>query len=135
MPHNWGNRPRSSIPKRVRDQVMRRDKTCRLRYEGCTERIEEMDHVIGLAAQGIPRTPVLNADTVQGVCKSCHAIKSEQQRIAGIKRAQDTRGGLSRRLRDVEPHPLAAATNPQQTSTHTLNCNDTPTANPSPPRS
>jgi hypothetical protein len=103
--HNWGVRPRSAIPHRVKDQVRRRDKTCRLQFDGCTQRIDEFDHIIGLAELGIPRTPVLNATEIQGVCRGCHAIKSEQQRLAGIERAQAQRGSLSRRYRDREPHP------------------------------
>jgi hypothetical protein len=101
----WGNRPRSRIPQRVKDQVKRRDKVCQLQYEGCTQRIDEMDHIIGLAAQGIPRTPVLNATSIQGVCRHCHAIKSEQQRRDGIAKAKAQRGSISKRYRDVEPHP------------------------------
>ncbi len=107
MAHNWGNRPRSNTPKRIRDQVMRRDKLCQLQFDGCSQRIDEMDHVEGLAAAGIPRTPVLNAQSIQGVCKHCHAIKSEQQRRAGIAQAIERRGSLSKRYRDREPHPGA----------------------------
>jgi hypothetical protein len=103
--HNWGDRPRSRIPQRVKDQVRRRDGVCQLRYEGCTQRIEEMDHVIGLAAQGTPRTPVLDASTLRGVCRYCHSIRSEQQRRDGIERAEAKRGSISRKYRDLEPHP------------------------------
>ena len=78
--HNWGQRPRSRIPQRVEDQVRRRDGVCQLQYDGCTQHIDEMDNVIGLAAQGIPRTPVRDATTSRGVCRHCHSIKSEQQR-------------------------------------------------------
>ena len=88
--HNWGNRPRSRISQRIKDQVRRRDGVCQLQYEGCTQRIDEMDHVIGLAAQGIPRTPVLNATTIRGVCRHCHSIRSEQQRRDGIASATAT---------------------------------------------
>jgi hypothetical protein len=103
--HNWGQQPRSVIPQRVKDQVRRRDKTCRLAYSCCTQRIEEFDHVIGLAELGVPRTPVLSADEIQGVCRPCHAIKSEQQRRDGIARARAQRGSLSKRYRNVEQHP------------------------------
>ena len=103
--HNWGNRPRSQIPVRVKDQVRRRDKHCQLQYTGCTQGIDEFDHIIGLAAQGVPRTPVLDARDIQRVCMSCHAIKSEQQRREGIERARQQRGSLSKRYRDHEPHP------------------------------
>jgi hypothetical protein len=36
-----------------------------------------MDHIEGLAALGIPRTPVLNANDIQGVCKHCHSWRSK----------------------------------------------------------
>lgn len=104
--HNWGDRPRATVSARVKDQVRRRDGFCQLGYPGCTQRIEEFDHIVGLAAQGISRTPVLSATEVQGVCKHCHAIKSEQQRRDGIERAMQRRGSLSRRYRDrEEKHP------------------------------
>jgi hypothetical protein len=101
----WGERPRSRVPDRVKNQVRRRDKTCRLAFPGCTSRIEEMDHIQGLAALGIPRTPVLNAKEIQGVCAHCHAIKTRQQTAEGRERARAARGSLSRRQRDHEPHP------------------------------
>lgn len=105
----WGERARARVSDKVKAQVRRRDKCCRLAYPGCTQRIEEYDHIEGLAALGIPRTPVLYASEVQGVCKPCHAIKSEQQRREGIERAKQRRGGqISRRYReDHEPHPGA----------------------------
>lgn len=105
--HNWGNQPRAVVPKRVKDQVRRRDKTCRLQYDGCTQRIEQFDHIIGLAQQGRPRTPVLRADEIQGVCTWCHGIKSDQQRREGLARARERRGSISKRNRDREPHPGA----------------------------
>lgn len=100
----WGQG--STIPKRVKDQVRRRDKTCRLQYPGiCTGAIDEFDHPDGLAAQGQERTTVQSADEVQGVCSPCHGKKSEEQRVAGILAAVSRRGGRSRRLRDLERHP------------------------------
>lgn len=101
----WGDRPRSRVPDRVKSQVRRRDKTCRLQYPGCTQRIEEMDHIEGLAALGIPRTPVLDARDIQGVCAHCHAIKTQRQAAEGRERAKSQRGHISRRYRDQEPHP------------------------------
>ena len=103
--HNWGNRQGSRIPQRVKDQVRRRDGVCQLQYKGCTQRIDEMDHTVGLAAQGIPRTPVLDTSTVRGVCRQCHSIRSDQQRRDGIERAKAQRGSTSRRYRDLEQHP------------------------------
>lgn len=102
----WGQG--STIPKRIKDQVRRRDQTCRLQYPGiCTGAIDEFDHPGGLAAQGQQRTAVRSAIEVQGVCSPCHAHKTEQQRLAGIARAKAQRGSLSKRYRDHEPHPGA----------------------------
>lgn len=106
----WGQRPRSRIPQRVKDQVRRRDKVCQLQYPGCTQRIDEMDHIIGLAAQRVPRTPVLNATEIQGVCAHCHQIKTQAQAAAGREQARQRRGSLSRRNRDREQHPGSIAT-------------------------
>ena len=100
----WGQG--SNIPNRIKDQVRRRDKTCRLQYPGiCTGRIDQFDHPDGLAAQGQQRTTVRNASEVQGVCEPCHEHKTEEQRQAGIANAIATRGSLSKRYRDREPHP------------------------------
>ena len=101
----WGERPRSRIPQRIRDQVRRRDKTCRLGYDGCTGRIDEMDHIEGLAAQGRPRETVLCADEIQGVCAPCHKVKTQRQSAEGRARAAARRGSGSRRYRDRESHP------------------------------
>jgi hypothetical protein len=93
------------VPERVKAQVRRRDKTCRLQYPGCTQRIEEMDHVEGLAALGIPRTPVLDASEIQGACRHCHQIKTQAQAAEGKRAAIQRRGGISRTLRYREQHP------------------------------
>jgi hypothetical protein len=104
----WGQG--SNIPARIKAQVRRRDKVCQLQYpDVCTSRIDEMDHTVGLADQGQQRTTVRNAAEVQGVCRACHKVKTEGQRLAGIERAKAQRGGLSRRLRDIEPHPFDIA--------------------------
>jgi hypothetical protein len=102
----WGSRPGSNIPTRIKDQVRRRDQVCQLNYPNvCSGRIDEFDHVIGLADQGQQRTAVRSALEIRGVCSHCHAIRTEAQRRAGRARARAQRGGLSRRLRDREAHP------------------------------
>lgn len=101
----WGQG--GSVPKRIKDAVRRRDGVCQLQYTGCTQAIEEYDHPIGLAEQGLPRTNVTSALELVGACKHCHGIKTERQRREGIQRAIHQRGGLSRRHRDKEPHPGA----------------------------
>lgn len=100
----WGQG--SNIPKRIKDQVRRRDQVCQLQYPGiCTGRIDEFDHPDGLAAQGERRTAVRSAAEVQGVCEPCHDHKTEQQRLAGIATAIAKRGSLSKRYRERERHP------------------------------
>jgi hypothetical protein len=93
------------VSPRVKDQVRRRDRCCRLNYPGCTVLIEEFDHPEGLADQGLQRTSVLSALDVQGVCRHCHAIKTKAQAQAGRARARAARGSVSKRYRDREQHP------------------------------
>lgn len=84
------------VSPRVKAQVRKRDKTCRLAYPGiCTRAIDEFDHPDGLAAQGKQRTSVLDAAEVQGVCAPCHRHKTQQQ----------ARAGRSRWKRTPEKHP------------------------------
>jgi hypothetical protein len=99
----WGQG--SNIPKRIKDQVRRRDRVCQLAYPCCTGMIEQFDHVEGLADQGLQRTTVRNATSIQGVCRACHHVKTKQQQAAGRARAIARRGGLSKNRRDLEPHP------------------------------
>jgi hypothetical protein len=72
------------VSPKVKAAVRARDKTCRLNYPViCTGAIDEMDHPDGLAATGKPRTSVLTAGVVQGVCRPCHRRKTQQQARAG----------------------------------------------------
>jgi hypothetical protein len=105
----WGQG--SNIPKRIKDQVRRRDRVCQLAYpDVCSGRIDEFDHVEGLADRGLQRTTVRNAREIRGVCKPCHLKRTKEQQAAGRARAIAKRGGLSRRRRDLEPHPMEIAT-------------------------
>jgi hypothetical protein len=102
----WGQG--SNIPKRIKDQVRRRDQVCQLQFPGiCTGAIDEFDHPDGLAAQGQERTTVRSAAELQGVCSPCHGEKTKGQSRAGIAAAIARRGSLSKRYRDREPHPGA----------------------------
>jgi hypothetical protein len=104
----WGQG--SNIPARIKAQVRRRDKVCQLQYPGvCVKTIQQFDHIDGLADTGQQRYTVTTATILQGVCAPCHKVKTEGQRLAGIERAKSQRGGLSRRLRDIEPHPFDIA--------------------------
>jgi hypothetical protein len=118
--------------------VRRRDKTCRLAYGGCTGTIEEFDHIVNLASIGADRgVKVTDAQVLQGVCRHCHAIKSEAERLEGLKRFH------AKRFRPAEPHPGLIDTDTTMTA-NTVHGIDsvqtggtTPTVNPllAPPRS
>ena len=58
------------------------------------------DHVIGLAAGGLD-VP----GNYQWLCQRCHTEKTKAEQAAGRARAIATRGSVSRRYRDLEPHP------------------------------
>ena len=54
---------------RVRQQVLDRDNhQCQLRYDGCTGRAEQVDHIIPRAAGG----SLYDDRNCRAVCKSCH---------------------------------------------------------------
>jgi 5-methylcytosine-specific restriction endonuclease McrA len=54
---------------KVRLAVLERDGwTCQLRYEGCTGRAEEVDHIIPRQFGG----PMFDPDNLRAVCATCH---------------------------------------------------------------
>ena len=59
---------------------------CQLGYEGCTGWYEELDHIEGVAARGLPRRVTeASPDEFQCVCRPCHKRKTQWQ-------AQQARG-------------------------------------------
>jgi len=101
--HNWGNGNRPKRNSTVRAQHRRR---CPPRFcaqcgaSGAGVKLIQ-DHVIGLAAGGLD-VPA----NYQWLCQHpCHNAKTKAEAAAGRARAIAQRGGLSRRLRDLEPHP------------------------------
>jgi HNH endonuclease len=58
------------------------------------------DHIIGLAAGGLDVV-----GNYQWLCQPCHAEKTKAEQAAGRARAIAKRGSVSRRYRDLEPHP------------------------------
>lgn len=58
------------------------------------------DHIVNLAADGIDCVA-----NMQWLCQPCHDPKSAAEREAGRARAKAKRGSLSKRYRDLEPHP------------------------------
>ena len=62
------------------------------------------DHIIGLAAGGLDVV-----GNYQWLCQPCHTEKTKAEQAAGRARAIAKRGGLSKRLRDLEEHPMTKA--------------------------
>ncbi len=92
MTWGTGNWP---IPTKVTKAVRRRDVYCQLNYHGCTQHIDEVDHIIPISVSGLDRRHAHDPSTLQGVCRHCHNIKT--QREACIAR--------NAWRRTPEPHP------------------------------
>lgn len=82
LPRNWH---------RIRRDILKRDPKCRLRYQGCTGKSTEVDHI----TRGDNHDP----SNLQGACAKCHATKSGREG----RQAQLTR--RARRYRAPEEHP------------------------------
>lgn len=96
---------RNTTPQRLRstttrDRHRKRQPPHRCNQCGATGVPLRQDHIVNLAAGG--RDTIAN---LQWLCDPCHHPKSEAERLEGIRRARVTRGGISRRNRDHEPHP------------------------------
>ena len=87
----WG-RGRDRGWHRLRTKTLMRDPICRLGYPGCTVVSTMADHVIGIASGGVD-----TLENLQGVCSSCHALKTQTERTAGR--------WPSTRTRPREQHP------------------------------
>jgi 5-methylcytosine-specific restriction protein A len=69
--------------KRLRLRVLKRDKgRCQLRYDGCTGRATQVDHIISTAAGGAELDP----NNAHAVCMHCHSVKSQTESRAAIRR-------------------------------------------------
>ena len=101
MGARWGNR---GVPHHIRMRVFQRDGwRCQLGYEGCGYRAEEIDHVISVADLGVSRAEANDEQLLQSVCKSCHRVRSERQRLAAVRASAQRR--YARRNLPVRPHP------------------------------
>ena len=84
----------------ARTQHRRRNPPQRCAQCGATGVKLIQDHIANLAANG-PDTPA----NFQWLCHACHTIKTAGEIAAGKARAIARRGSLSKRYRDLEPHP------------------------------
>jgi 5-methylcytosine-specific restriction protein A len=71
LPPDWG---------RIRARILRRDRACQLRYDGCGTIASEVDH-IG-AAEDHRET------MLRGVCHACHVKRTAQQAADAKPRAR-----------------------------------------------
>ena len=95
MATNWPKRQRN--PK-LRNQARRAIPRC-CAICGSTQALE-LDHVVPLAEGGADAV-----DNAQYLCRPHHSLKTDAERRRGVARAVAQRGSLSRKYRDLEPHP------------------------------
>jgi 5-methylcytosine-specific restriction endonuclease McrA len=89
MGARWGNR---GVPQHIRIRVFQRDGwRCQLGLDGCTYHAEEIDHIVSVASLGINRDEANDERLLQSVCRSCHHIRTEAQRLAGWRASQQRR--------------------------------------------
>lgn len=86
QPKPWANKSahtrkiNSAKWAKARAQVERTEHQCRLC--GATEQLE-VDHILNIARGGA----LYDRENLQRLCHSCHAAKSEQERLAGLRAA------------------------------------------------
>lgn len=73
--------------RRLRDQVVREEPVCRLRYPGCTIRSVTGDHIIPVKYR--PDLKLVRSN-VRGACTSCNQLRGSgsPRRMAVIRRQQ-----------------------------------------------
>ena len=95
------------IPERIRRAVLARDVVCQLQYDCCLGDAVEIDHVISVAELGIDHPYLDDPDNLRGVCRPCHARRTEAQKLAGIQASAARRRDRLKRpsARSTAKHP------------------------------
>lgn len=88
---NWGtgssHRTRTPGHRNRRSAVLARDKErCQLRYEGCTGKATEADHIVNIESGGAE-----DVANMQAVCSTCHKQKTAQESAAARRVNQKKR--------------------------------------------
>jgi hypothetical protein len=104
---SWGQGD-SWAAQKTRKQVLNDNKhdnqgLCRLAFPCCTGQATEVHHKDGL--QGRPRHEATDPNECIAVCRPCHRLVTEQQRMAAWRADQDRR--RARRHLPTRPHPGA----------------------------
>lgn len=75
--HGWTGRSHAHGTQHAKwaRQVKARDRTCQLRYQGCTGAANEADHIINVKAGGA-RYDLTNG---QAACTPCHKLKTKRE--------------------------------------------------------
>lgn len=75
--YGWTGRSHASGAEHARwaKAVKQRDRTCQLRYQGCTGAADEADHIVNVKAGGA-RYDLSNG---QAACTPCHKTKTQQE--------------------------------------------------------
>ena len=103
---SWSGQ-RRSFPPAMRTAILKRDRTCRCTgcqactSSGCDQRATEADHITNHATclrAGVDPDTMGNG---QGLCSSCHAVKTQRERWQGKQRL------IPRRVRQ---HPIDSMT-------------------------
>lgn len=104
----WDNTASGShIPAKSKRVVNKRQNNRCINLDAriCTGAIEDYDHVINLASIKVERSHANDPALLQGLCKPCHKLKTQQE-------AYHARWG--RRYRKPERHPGLVETQPGQ---------------------
>lgn len=100
---SWGQGD-SWANQKARKQVLTRDdNTCRLQLHCCTHRATEAHHTTSITEAGLTRLQAADPDLMIAVCRPCHRLITEQQRMAAWKAKQAHRH--ARRHLPAKPHP------------------------------
>ena len=96
----WGRR---GLSRAVRTRILDRDgHVCQLGYDGCTDIATEIDDIVPVSQLGGVSREELTDDNRQSACHACHAVKTEAERLAAWRAAQQRR---RERLQPTVPHP------------------------------
>lgn len=95
---------RRGFPAKTRARILRAHPDCQLGYPGCTFDSTEADHIVNHATArrlGWPDERTDSEENGQGVCKSCHRVKTARE----IREGQALAKKQKPRTRPQRKHP------------------------------
>ena len=92
----WGRRQGRTQPHQ-RARILKRDEhVCQLQLPGCLWYATVVDHILPLALIGADHPMAVYDTMLQSACSSCHARKTEAEKLAGIRRSNARRAARKR---------------------------------------